>query len=402
MTTSFTQFIQLCLAQFPSFFTEADDYEQIGIALCLVQIIEPELFDSQDYTLAGIRGTQHTGLIATGQTWLQLCCGNDSQKRIDFVNNLPQYLNHPQALLSLEPAPPSEPFLAGRLVLSTYFKKEFPGQPLTYEQRLSDLKLGSFIQTKLNFTDLILDNTILEAVDEIKQWQYFLDQTAPTNSQFYKRIPMGLKVLFYGKPGTGKTQTAGILANELKKRIFRIDLSQIVSKYIGETEKNLAKIFDLAQNRNWILFFDEADALFGKRTSVSSSHDRYANQEVSYLLQRLEDYPGIVILSSNFKDNIDTAFLRRFQIIVEFNLPDYAQRKAIWQKLLDELQYKKLIINHEDWDYLCRTELSGANITNILTYAYLKAQYYKNTMDITLIKEGIVRELRKENRLTSL
>src|SRR5690606_11585436 len=123
-------------------------------------------------------------------------------------------------------------------------------------------------------------------------------------------IKPGYRTLFYGPPGTGKTLTAMLLGKEFQRNVFRIDLSQVVSKYIGETEKNLEKIFQRAANKEWILFFDEADALFGKRTSVKDAHDRYANQEVSYLLQRVEDFPGLVILASNYKNNIDKAFVR--------------------------------------------------------------------------------------------
>src|ERR1044071_9620636 len=124
-----------------------------------------------------------------------------------------------------------------------------------------------------------------------------------------KILKRGYKALFYGPSGTGKTLTATLLGKQFDRDVYRVDLSQVVSKYIGETEKNLEKIFTRAENRNWILFFDEADALFGKRSNVQSAHDKYANQEVSYLLQRVEDYNGLLILASNFKNNIDEAFL---------------------------------------------------------------------------------------------
>lgn len=127
-------------------------------------------------------------------------------------------------------------------------------------------------------------------------------------------------LLFIGEPGTGKKTTASLIAHQLNKEVYRIDLSMVVSKYIGETEKNLKKIFDAAEHKNWILFFDEADALFGKRTNVRDAHDKYANQEIAYLLQRIEDYQGIVILATNMKNNIDDAFIRRFDSIIHFPL----------------------------------------------------------------------------------
>ena len=125
-------------------------------------------------------------------------------------------------------------------------------------------------------------------------------------------------VIFQGQGGSGKKRAAAALANATNSDVYIIQLSKVVSKYIGETEKNLARIFDAAENKNWILFFDEADALFGKRTEVKDAHDRYANQEINYLLQRIEDHNGLVILSTNNKSNIDSAFLRRFNAVIKF------------------------------------------------------------------------------------
>src|SRR6185436_3278807 len=123
-----------------------------------------------------------------------------------------------------------------------------------------------------------------------------------------------------------------VLGNETGKEVFKIDLSMVVSKYIGETEKNLELLFARAEDKDWILFFDEADAIFGKRTSVKDAHDKYANQEVSYLLQRIEEFNGLVILATNLKNNIDQAFIRRFDDIVKFTFPDESERKEIWEK----------------------------------------------------------------------
>lgn len=128
------------------------------------------------------------------------------------------------------------------------------------------------------------------------------------------------RILLIGEPGTGKKTTAYLIAQQLNKEIYRVDLSMVVSKYIGETEKNLNKIFDTAAQKDWILFFDEADALFGKRTEVKDAHDRYANQEISYLLQKIEAFQGMVILASNMKTNMDDAFIRRFDMVTRFPL----------------------------------------------------------------------------------
>ena len=408
---SFPAFHEQMQSAFPDFYTHADDYEKVGISLCLAPSIQPDLFDSVirkefgvegDFPLiGGVRGVQHRGILPTGETWMYFCCQNHTAQRIVFINSTPEYLSHPQALLTIEAAPAGEPFLAGRLVFSNYFKRQFQLEAVLYEQSLNNLTLGGFIKSRLTLNDLILSPAVMNSIQEIRHWQHF-HENSTGNELFLKRIKSGLKIAFYGKPGTGKTETAAIIGNELNKPVYRIDLSQIVSKYIGETEKNLAKIFEVAEHKQWILFFDEGDALFGKRTSVNSSNDRYANQEVAYLLQRIEDYTGIIIISTNFKENIDVAFMRRFQIITEFAMPDKSQRRQIWERLISEVPDYPAVLSEKEWEEISKTELSGGAITNIVNYALLKANYLKSGFDFTLLKEGIIRELRKENRLTSL
>jgi hypothetical protein len=181
---------------------------------------------------------------------------------------------------------------------------------------------------------------------------------------------LGLSTLFAGESGTGKTMAAEVLANELHLDLYRIDLSSVVSKYIGETEKNLRKVFDAAEDSGAILLFDEADALFGKRSEVKDSHDRYANIEVSYLLQRMEVYTGLAILTTNLKTALDTAFQRRLRFIVQFTFPDTGQREAIWRRIFpgatptSNLDYRKL----------AQLQVSGGLIRNIaLNAAFLAA-----------------------------
>jgi SpoVK/Ycf46/Vps4 family AAA+-type ATPase len=182
----------------------------------------------------------------------------------------------------------------------------------------------------------------------------------------------GLSVLFSGPPGTGKTMAAEIIAGELSLDLYKIDLSSMVSKYIGETEKNLARVFHEAETSNAILFFDEADALFGKRSEVRDSHDRYANIEVGYLLQRMEEYEGVVILATNFRRNMDEAFVRRLHCTVDFPFPDEADRRQIWETI-----WPKETPRHEDVDLehiSRRFEIAGGNIRNIaLGAAFLAA-----------------------------
>jgi SpoVK/Ycf46/Vps4 family AAA+-type ATPase len=215
-----------------------------------------------------------------------------------------------------------------------------------------------------------------------------------------KKIKPGFRALFYGPPGTGKTLTATLLGKHFNKEVYRIDLSQVVSKYIGETEKNLEKVFTKAEHKDWILFFDEADALFGKRSNVQNAHDKYANQEVSYLLQRVEDFPGIVILASNFKSNLDAAFIRRFNAIIHFPMPEVAERVQIWKCSLPS---KATLAEDVDINAIARKfELSGSAIVSAIHYASLQT-ISKNSTVISKddIFEGIKKEYQKEERVFS-
>ena len=212
-----------------------------------------------------------------------------------------------------------------------------------------------------------------------------------------KKLNPGYRALFFGPPGTGKTLCANLLGKEFRKYVFRVDLSSLVSKYIGETEKNLARLFDEAEYKNWILFFDEADALFGKRTQVKDAHDRYANQEVSYLMQRIETFEGLVILASNLKANIDEAFARRFQSIVYFPYPSPDEQILIWKKAFPR---KLKPATETDLHTVSqRYKLSGANIMNIVQYCCLAAMEQKqNEISMGLLTQGIQRELSKEGK----
>lgn len=182
---------------------------------------------------------------------------------------------------------------------------------------------------------------------------------------------LGMSALFAGASGTGKTLAAEVLANELQLDLYRIDLSAVVSKYIGETEKNLGRVFDAAEVGGVILLFDEADSLFGKRSDVKDSHDRYANMEVSYLLQRMEAYRGLSVLTTNLKNSIDQAFLRRIRFIVQFPFPDATQRSLIWQRVFPEQTPTKAL----DFAKLARLNVAGGTIRNIaLNAAFIAAE----------------------------
>jgi len=185
-----------------------------------------------------------------------------------------------------------------------------------------------------------------------------------------------------------------VIANDLRLNLYRIDLSAVVSKYIGETEKNLRRMFDAAENGGAILFFDEADALFGKRSEVKDSHDRYANIEINYLLQRMEAYRGLAILATNMKSALDTAFLRRLRFIVRFPFPGAAERKAIWQKVFPQEMPKKEL----DYDRLARLNVTGGHIHNIAINAAFLAARAGSPVTMTVVLEAARAEFRKIER----
>ena len=204
----------------------------------------------------------------------------------------------------------------------------------------------------------------------------------------------GISALFCGESGTGKTMAAEVIANELRFDLYRIDLASIVSKYIGETEENLRRLFDAAEAGGVILFFDEADALFGKRSEVKDSHDRYANIEVNYLLQKMESYRGLSILATNRKAGLDSAFLRRIRFVVDFPFPGPAEARALWTKVFPSSTPKRGL----DFDRLVRLKLTGGNIHNIALHSAFLAAQRQQAVDTDLVLEAARVELRKLGR----
>ncbi len=205
---------------------------------------------------------------------------------------------------------------------------------------------------------------------------------------------LGISALFSGDSGTGKTMAAEVIANALNLRLYRIDLSAVVSKYIGETEKNLRQLFDAAEGGGAILFFDEADALFGKRSEVRDSHDRYANIETSYLLQRVESFSGLTILSTNMRGALDAAFLRRLRFVVNFPYPDPSRRREIWQRAWPP----SVPVVEIDYDHLARLNLSGGNITTVAMNAAFMAAEAKEPVTMPLVLSAARAEYEKLQR----
>jgi len=206
---------------------------------------------------------------------------------------------------------------------------------------------------------------------------------------------LGINALFAGESGTGKTMAAEVIANELGLDLYRIDLSAVVNKYIGETEKNLRKLFDAAEESGAILFFDEADSLFGKRSEVKDSHDRYANIEVNYLLQRMESYRGLAILATNMKSALDKAFMRRLRFIVEFPFPGPAERQEIWQKVFPA---ETPLDDKLDYAYLAKLNLSGGSIHNVSLNGAFEAAQVGDAVTMAMLLDAARIEFQKLER----
>ena len=259
-------------------------------------------------------------------------------------------------------------------------------------------RLASRIHPRRTWSDLVLPPEKLRRVRDVVERARHHDTVY--RQWGFSAVPSdGVAALFAGPPGTGKTMAAEIIAGELGLDAFRIDLSTTVSKYIGETEKQLDELFDAAEGGGVLLLFDEADALFGKRTSVGDSHDRYANIETSYLLQRLEAYTGIVVLTTNLASNIDEAFLRRLHVMVEFELPDEAERRRIWQASFPP---GAPLGDDVDVDFLARQlKFSGGSIRGAVLAGAFAAATDGSPITMLHVMLGAKRELQKLGRLVT-
>jgi AAA+ superfamily predicted ATPase len=227
-------------------------------------------------------------------------------------------------------------------------------------------ELAQRIEPKARWDDLVLPETQLQVLQDIARHLRQRMKVYETWGFANKSLRgLGISALFVGVSGTGKTMAAEVLGNELNLELYRVDLSQVVSKYIGETEKNLRRVFDTAEESSAILLFDEADALFGKRSEVKDSHDRYANVEISYLLQRMEAYRGLAILTTNMKEALDQAFLRRIRFVVQFPFPNTMQRLEIWKRIFPGLTPTEGL----SLSRLAKLNVTGGNIHNIAMYA---------------------------------
>jgi adenylate kinase family enzyme len=381
--------------------------ERVVLLLGLMPHINPESLDlffiqnknlDRPYTeFGGWKGTSHNGFLPTGETAAFLLSIGDNENRHEAIRIFEhEHWFHKSNILRLEGQGQGEPFLSGRLCISEEFLAKINHEG-TYRPDYSSDFPAKRMQTPLDWEDLVVPYHLWDDLNDISKW---LEHEHDIRSRWNldRLIKPGYRCLLYGPPGTGKTLAACLLGKKHGKDVYRIDLSMIVSKYIGETEKNLAKIFDRAQHQNWILFFDEADALFGKRTDSNSSNDRHANQEVAYLLQRIEDFPGMIILATNLKDNLDEAFFRRFQSVLNFPMPDQQLRQRLWQQMIPEEWLKG---TKSDFLYEASMfKLSGGSMVNVIQRCSLLLHSAKNPiLTAEILKQAIDRELTKEGKI---
>jgi SpoVK/Ycf46/Vps4 family AAA+-type ATPase len=258
--------------------------------------------------------------------------------------------------------------------------------------------LATKITPRYAWSDLILPDTQMNMLREMTSTIKYRSLVLEDWGVGQKLVPStGITTLFVGPPGTGKTMAAEVIAADLGLDLYKIDLSGVVSKYIGETEKNLERIFTEADRSNAILFFDEADAIFGKRSDVKDARDRYANIEISYLLQRMESYNGVTILATNLGTNLDDAFTRRLQFRITFSDPEIEQRMQIWQTLFPPGVPRASDV---DWAWLAhKFNLTGGNIRNIIVAAAYLAAEDGRTVTMSQILHATRRELQKMGRM---
>lgn len=374
--------------------------ERIILLLGMLPYIAPYLIEQalvrngidhkQIAQIGGIKGSAHGGMIPTAETALFILAGNDLQQRMEYALLFsPAHKFYTKNILKLGEISTFEPDTSGIITVSKDVLHMIT-DATAYQPLFNTNFPARLISTGYDYKDIVLSAETEAQLEEIRTWLKFRKQLLKEWS-FEDKIHNGFKSLFYGPPGTGKSMAAALIGKQNKLPVYRIDLSMVISKYIGETEKNLSKIFDAASGKDWILFFDEADALFGKRSNIQNANDRFANQEVSYLLMRMEEYEGLAILATNFRNNIDKAFLRRFQSIVYFSFPNKEERHRLWKQSFSE---KTVLANDVDLDMLAENfTITGANIMNVVRYASIMALKKGNNV---ITKEHIINGVKKE------
>lgn len=380
--------------------------ERTALILALAPHLHPQLLDiffthnsvfSRPFTeFGGMVQAPYTHFIPTLETLWFILAGKDLATRFQLQALFePNHVLFQHEILQLIPLQPATGNARLQLTIRADYLSYFTTGKQTRPSLSADFP-AQYITTSLSWDNLVLHPGTRRDIDEISIWLQH-GETLMQQWALAEKLRPGYRGLFYGPPGTGKTMTACLLGKNTGREVYKIDLSSVVSKYIGETEKNLARVFDQAQHKGWILFFDEADALFGKRSETNSSHDRYANQEVSFLLQRIESFDGIIILASNLRDNLDDAFMRRFEAVIYFPMPRAEERLRLWQQgfsvhstLEDKIDLVQIAQQYT---------LSGGAIMNVIRYASLQSLARgENIIRHADIVRGVRKEYAKEGK----
>lgn len=379
-----------------------DRTQRLLIILALAPHLRPSVFDllftknqitDRVYAeFGGIKGEKYAGFIPTAETAAFILAGEDISERIHITQALADdSVLIKEGIIQLGEVAQIEPVWSGELSVSDEFRVTIT-EGKAFKPRYSSRFPAELVTTSLNWEDAIYEESIVNEIQLIELW-IKNELTIMKDWKLGKYLKQGYRALFYGPPGTGKSMAAALLGKSTNREVYRVDLSNVVSKYIGETEKNLSRLFTTAENKAWVLFFDEADALFSKRSNTSSSNDVFANQQVAYLLQRIEDFNGVTILASNFKDNMDEAFLRRFQSLVYFKKPGYSQRHQLWTNYFQGFDTEEVDFSEIAEEY----EMTGGSIINVLRFcAQLASKNGSQKITNADIKYAIRRELMKD------
>ncbi len=384
--------------------------ERLVVILALLPEIKPSALDpfllhntalQRRFTeFGGALSEHHPGFLPTRETALFLLAGDQTDARLHY-HDLFTTRGRLTAQRFLQPPAPGTGGGAKSAILQLTadcldllttgalrpraYDADFPAHP---------------ISTTYEWADVVLAPAVRREVEDVIAWCRN-ESVLMTDWRLSTRIKPGYRVLLHGPPGTGKTLTACLIGKTLNKPIYRVDLSRLVSKYIGETEKNLAALFDHSMGGDIVLFFDEADSLFGRRTESRNANDRAANQQTAYLLQRIEDFPGLIILASNLRANMDDAFSRRLQSTILFAMPDIPERLALWEGAFKDKPYP--LAKDVDLPALAKSyAISGGGVINVLRYACLKA-VVRDPREIRQqdLITAIRRELQKDGRMGS-
>lgn len=385
---------------------ELKEADRLLLILCFAAQYSPQILDAflqkrTDNTgvsreVGGAYSRENGQFIPTLQTALFLLSGgNEAQIAAYYHYFQNNHFLFREQIITLEGISQNYDYLAGYVIRleKSYFDYFLIGKKPRLDG--SSNFPATLLETDKKFEDLILPDTTRDQLESLMNFIRFRKELF-LESDVIGKIKPGFTTLLYGRPGTGKTLTVSVIGKHLGVDVYIVNLSRVVSKYIGETEKNLEKIFERLEGKDCILFFDEADALFGKRTEVKDAKDRYANQEVAYLLQRIERCSCPVILASNYKQNLDDAFKRRILTFIHIPPPESHERLQMWQKgLPSSFQYEPVNLPEKlANDY----PLTGANISNVIKLGCIQAMS-EGTKEVTLERlEGYIhQEMRKEN-----